>query len=370
MRAKALTTSFVAASVAVALLSAQQWQPARPGYRFEFPRDHFDHPQYQTEWWYYTGNVRASNGHRFGFELTFFRQAGQVNKTLLSTAAWRPDEFYLAHFALSDLDGNVFYHRERLNRAGPGLAGANQHESRYWNGNWDVRWLQPLNGSQELQAVTDQVNLKLALEPEKKPVSQGRDGVSRKGPEPGEASHYISFTRLAASGSLRWKNADFQVTGTAWMDHEFFTEPPDNTLIGWDWFAIQLENQEELMLYRLRRKSQQPDKFSSGTFINEKGEAQFLDASQFVLTPQEQWPSPESGQQYPVGWRISVPSLQLELTERTQLKGQELFSKNRISPSYWEGAVTYTGTMQSRAVKGVGYLEMTGYAGAVALTGR
>ena len=365
MKTKALVTSLIA----ITALCAQQWQPAKPGYHYEFPRDHFDHPQYQTEWWYYTGNVRAFNGHRFGFELTFFRQAGQMNKSLLSTATWKPNEFYLAHFALSDLDGKEFYHRERLTRAGPGLAGASQHESRYWNGNWDVRWLQPLTGHQQLQALTDQVKLKLDLEPAKKPIIQGRDGISRKGPEPGEASHYISFTRLTASGHLQWKDTKFEVTGTAWMDHEFFTEPPDNSLVGWDWFAIQLDSNQELMLYRLRRKSQQPDKFSSGTFINEKGEAQYLDASQFVLLPEEQWRSAESGQQYPVGWKISVPRLQLKLSERTPLKQQELFSNDRISPNYWEGAVTYTGTMHSRPVKGVGYLEMTGYAGAMHLGG-
>ena len=365
MRTKVLTIALLAAAV----LWAQQWQAARPGYHFVFPRDHFDHPQFQTEWWYYTGNLRAKDGHRFGFELTFFRQAGSVKDTLISTAAWRPHEFYLAHFAVSDLDGNDFLHRERLNRAGPGLAGAGLHDGRYWNGNWGVRWLQPLDGRQVLEAVTEQATLKLNLAPAKKPVIQGVNGISRKGPGPGEASHYISFTRLIASGSLRWKNADVQVGGTAWMDHEFFTEPADNTLIGWDWFAIQLDNNQELMLYRLRRNSSPPDKFSSGTFIDEKGEAKPLDASQFVLTPEQHWQSPESGQQYSVGWKISVPNLQLELTERTPLKQQELFSKDRLSPSYWEGAVTYTGTMRSNPVQGVGYLEMTGYAGAMHLGG-
>ncbi len=340
---------------------AQQWKAAEPGYRFEFPRDHFDHPQFQTEWWYYTGNLRAADGHRFGFELTFFRQAGKVSKTLVSTEPWLPKEFYLAHFALSDIDGNDFVHRERLNRAGPGLAGADLQQSRYWNGNWSVRWLQPLDGRQQLEAVMDPASLKLDLRPDKKPVIQGRDGISLKGPEPGEASHYISFTRLGATGSLQWRNVTYQLAGTAWMDHEFFTEPPDNTLVGWDWFAIQLSNSQELMLYRLRRKGSQVDEFSSGTFVNEKGQAKFLDASQFTLTPEEFWRSPESGQQYPVGWKIAIPSLQLELTERTSLKQQELFSRDRLSPSYWEGAVSYTGTLCSQPVNGVGYLEMTGY---------
>lgn len=354
---------------AVGILCAQEWTPATAGYRSEFPRDHFAHLQYQTEWWYYTGNLRAEDGRRFGFELTFFRQAGKVDATLISAATWRPDQFYLAHFALSDLDGGEFFHRERLNRAGPGLAGAGQQESRYWNGNWEVRWLKPLTGRQQLRAVADGVDLLLDLQPGKKPVVHGEDGISRKGPAPGEASHYISFTRLNASGRLQWKGATYRVTGSAWMDHEFFTEPPDNTLAGWDWFAIQLDNNQELMLYRLRRKSHDQDMFSSGTLVDQNGDTHFLDASQFVLEPEEQWRSPESGQQYPVGWKISVPSLQLELTEKTALKQQEIFSKEGISPNYWEGAVTYTGTMRTRAVKGTGYLEMTGYAGAMRLGG-
>ena len=343
------------------------WQPAAPGYKFEFPRDHFDHPRFQTEWWYYTGNLQAADGHRFGFELTFFRQAAEAAQGLLTTDVWRPDEYYLAHLALSDIDGKQFFHSERLNRAGPGLAGASQHESRYWNGNWQVRWLPSLDGRQALQAVAENLDLRLDLVPQKPAVIHGRNGISRKGPAPGEASHYISFTRLKASGPMRWKDITYQLSGTAWMDHEFFTEPPDNGLIGWDWFAIQLDNQEELMLYRLRRQGEQQPMFSSGTFIDRLGNARFLDTTQFVLTPEEQWRSPRSGKLYPVGWSIAVPALHLTLTERTPLKEQELWSRDKIAPNYWEGAVTYQGTEGTAAVRGVGYLELTGYDGAMHL---
>jgi predicted secreted hydrolase len=352
-------------------LTAQEWKLALPGYPYEFPRDHFNHPGYQTEWWYYTGNLHSPDGHRFGFELTFFRQAIHLTsrQAAASDAAWRPDQIYFAHLALSDIDGGEFYHTERLNRAGPGLAGASLQQQRYWNGNWQVRWTNLGTGDQQLQAVCDRFTLKLNLRPEKAPVINGLNGISQKGPLPGEASHYISFTRLNAAGLLEWKNARASVNGPAWMDHEFFTEPRDNTLIGWDWFAIQLNNNEELMLYRLRRSAGGPGAYSSGTYVDSHGKARFLSASEFSLLPDELWHSPHSNARYPISWHISVPCLGLELTERTALKNQELFGDSRISPSYWEGAVTYQGRMRSQPVTGLGYLEMTGYAKPVNLGG-
>lgn len=363
-----MKASYVALLLAAPLL-AQTWQIAQPGYRFEFPRDHFDHPKFQTEWWYYTGNLRARDGHRFGFELTFFRQAGQADHSLLSTVVWRPDQFYLAHFALSDLDGQRFFHQERLNRSGPGLAGANQGDRGYWNGNWRVRW-NPDFRSQHLQAVADDILLELDLQSAKPPVIHGENGTSRKGPQPAEASHYISLTRLASRGVIHWQGQAYQVDGDSWMDHEFFTEPPDNTLRGWDWFAIQLENNQELMLYRLRRDAAIPDEFSSGTFIDESGKPHTLTKGHFVLQNAETWKSPQSHQSYPIGWRLEVPSLALQLTVRTPLKKQELFSTDPISPTYWEGAVTYDGTERGAPVRGRGYLEMTGYGADIRLAPR
>jgi predicted secreted hydrolase len=351
---------------------AVQWQLALPGYHYQFPRDHFSHPDYQTEWWYYTGNLRAADGHRFGFELTFFRRALDIPKGLASSSdvTWRPDQIYLAHLALSDIDGREFYHTERLNRAGPGLAGVDSGQHRYWNGNWQVRWIPTLTGAQELQAVCRRFTLQLDLTPEKPVVIHGENGVSQKGPELGRASHYISFTRLRATGQLLRNGASVNLTGLAWMDHEFFTEQLNATDAGWDWFAIQLQNNEEVMLYRLRKKSGQADSYSSGTYVDAHGEAHFLDGSQFSLSPGAEWQSPNSGARYPLAWEISIPSLDLQLSQRTPLKNQELFSKDQSFPSYWEGAVTYSGHMHGQPVSGVGYLEMTGYDKALQLGGR
>jgi predicted secreted hydrolase len=276
---------------------------------------------------------------------------------------------YLAHFAVSDLDGREFFHTKRLNRSGPGLAGADEKTGRYWNGNWQVRWLDESSATQKLQAICDAGALRLELGPSKPPVVHGQAGVSVKGPLYGEASQYISFTRIESSGTLDWKGKHYTVRGSSWMDHEFFSEPSDSGLAGWDWFAVQLDTRQELMLYRLRRKDGTSQRFSSGTYVDEKGAARFLSGSEFTLTPLEWWQSKASGEPYPVRWRISVPSLQLDLTEKTRLPGQELFSREAISPTYWEGAVEYAGQMGSRSVSGVGYLEMTGYAQSIRLTG-
>lgn len=335
-----------------------QWQIAEPGYRYEFPRDHFSHPDFQTEWWYYTGNLQARDGRRFGFELTFFRQAQHLTAQQFADfdPVWRPDQIYLAHLALSDIDGKQFFHTERLNRAGPGLAGASLKDQKYWNGNWQSKWLSLASGEQELQAVTDKLSLNFHLTPEKPFVINGENGISRKGPRPDQTSHYISCTRLRAAGKLHWQNRDFNVTGIAWMDHEFFTSSSDDDLAGWDWFAIQLDNDEELMLYRLRGG------VSSGTFVDAVGKAHPLSAAQFKLEPVSTWHSGDSGANYPVAWQISIPSLDLELNERPTLLNQELFKPHDVAPTYWEGAVMYDGTRRNAPVHGVGYLELTGYA--------
>lgn len=343
------------------LLSGQTWQPALPGYRYEFPRDHFNHPAYQTEWWYYTGNLRAADGRRFGFELTFFRQAVRLPEEAASSPTWRPRQIYLAHLALSDIDGQHFYHTERLNRAGPGLAGIDAAAERYWNGNWQVQWKSLHSGEQQLSAVCENFSLQLLVSAQKPLVVHGKDGISQKGPLPGEASHYISFTRLAAKGHLQLNGKSQPLAGLAWMDHEFFTEQPDKELAGWDWFAIQLENHEELMLYRLRSISGEASRFSSGTYIDAQGKSHFLAASDFSLSPSDLWQSPHSNARYPLTWRISVPSLGLELVERSALRDQELFKQGSLTPTYWEGAVSYRGRMHEKEVSGVGYLEMTGY---------
>ncbi len=337
------------------------FEPVAPYYEFSFPRDHFAHPEFRTEWWYYTGNVTSPAGRRFGFELTFFRRAVEEEKT--GQGSWAIRDLHLAHLALSDLDGGTFYQTERLNRSGPGLAGADLAQGRIWNGNWQVRWLAPEDrlGRQHLQATSEDFALDLKLSPLKPAVIHGLNGVSRKSAEPGRASHYISFTRLRVSGEVLVGGEIHSVSGSAWMDHEFFSQGLAASQVGWDWMSIQLENNTELMLYRLRRRDGTVDPFSSGTYVDAGGDVHHLSGQDFVMRPGGVWRSPETGGRYPVQWNVSVPSLEIVLECQTDLPSQEIVSLREVGPNYWEGAVTFQGTVRGEEIRGVGYLEMTGY---------
>ncbi|HYA64845.1 MAG TPA: lipocalin-like domain-containing protein [Candidatus Sulfotelmatobacter sp.] len=349
--------------IAASCPAAAQYKVAMPGYHYEFPRDHFNHPEFQTEWWYYTGNLTASDGHRFGFELTFFREGRDRDSQKQDT--WDIQDLYLAHLALSDLDGNAFYHTERTNRAGPGIAGIEESRKLIWNGNWKVAWK---GTDQELEAMDEHFSFSLNLHPEKPPVIHGENGVSQKAEGPGHASHYISLTRLQTSGAVQLNGKSYTVFGAAWMDHEFFTHQLERDQIGWDWFSMQLNDNSELMLFRIRRKDGSVDPFSAGTYIDPGGHSVHLRTSDFALLPKsEVWKSPDTRAAYPVQWHIVVSKLGLELEVTTALKAQELTGNFRMVPNYWEGAIDLKGQRGSAAVAGVGYLEMTGYDRAVEL---
>lgn len=334
-----------------------EFKTALPGYHYQFPRDYFDHPDYQTEWWYYTGNITSAEGHHFGFELTFFRQG--VSRDTSKTSAWDVRDIYLAHFALSDLDGGKFYHVERANRAGPGIAGIDGERQRIWNGNWYLQWQ---GEDQELHALDEQFSISLVLHPQKPPVIHGENGVSQKAAGPGHASHYVSFTRLSTEGNITVDGKTVRVSGLAWMDHEFFTHQLAANQAGWDWVSVQLDDNSELMLYRLRRKDGTADPYSSGTYIDPRGKSRHLRLSDFSLLPQaDSWTSPASSAKYPVRWTIAIPELGIQLNAKTGLKSQELTGDSKLVPTYWEGAITLEGHGRDAALKGVGYLEMTGY---------
>jgi predicted secreted hydrolase len=334
-----------------------QFQAALPGYHYQFPHDYFNHPAYQTEWWYYTGNLETAGGRKFGFELTFFRQG--TNRDPLQKSAWDIRDLYGAHFALSDLDEKRFFHDQRVNRAGPGLAGASEALKTVWNGNWKVVWSED---GERLTANAGSLALDLTLKSLKPPVIHGENGVSQKSAGRGRASHYFSETRLAARGCITAGARSYPVTGWAWMDHEFFTHQLEPDQAGWDWLCLQLDDRTELMLFHIRRRDGSIDPFSAGTFVDARGRSTHLHAQDFELEPAgDRWTSPQSGARYPIRWTVRVAALGLSLEVSTRLPAQELASRSNFFPSYWEGAILLGGKKGAAELRGVGYLEMTGY---------
>ena len=334
------------------------------GYSFQFPRDHFGHPEFESEWWYYTGNLFTAPGRHFGFELTFFRRARAVDSA--QPSAWDLDQVYLAHFTITDTDGERFVVDERLNRAGPGIAGADAAMRRIWNGNWSVEWRpgDEIRPTQVLTAMNRDAALHLVLEPGKPVVVHGREGVSRKvAGDPRAVSHYLSFTRMGATGTLTIEGEEFAVTGPAWMDHEFFSDYLTENKVGWDWMSVQLDDGVDLMLFGIRdtQGGYGPDTF--GTFVDAGGGAHTIEPGGVVFRPGRRWRSEATGAEYPVEWEVDVPGFGLRLDVRPRIDPQEVFTERGILPAYWEGAVRFTGEREGQPVAGVGYLEMTGYAG-------
>jgi predicted secreted hydrolase len=320
--------------------------------------DHASHPEYKLEWWYYTGNLTARDGRRFGYQLTFFRLG--VEKEPVNPSRWAVRDLYPAHLALTEIDGGKFHSADKLSRAGVGLAGADAQVYHVWNEDWEVR--QDPAGRHILRAAAKEFGLELQLEGGKAPVLHGTQGVSQKGAQPGNASHYYSLTQMPTRGALIVNGARLEVEGLSWMDHEFGTSYLEAGQLGWDWFSLQLADGSELMLYRFRRVDGSRDPLSSGTVVAANGHSTSLKSDEFELTPLKTWRS-TSGARYPIEWRVQIPARGVDLTVRAALENQEMRTEGSTGVSYWEGAVVASGTAQGRAVQGRGYLEMTGYAG-------
>ena len=343
-------------------VSPSPFEQAAAGYRYTFPRDHGSHPSYRTEWWYYTGHLRTTTGRNFGYELTFFRRAVPPEDVKTQPSQWSVSHLYLAHFAVTDVQGRRFHFSEKLSRAGLGKAGAEESRLHAWIDDWRADAEPVPNGAHTVFARDGTAVLDLTLQPAKPLVVHGRDGISRKGAGEGNATHYYSFTRLATTGSLSIGTERFEVTGTSWMDHEFGSTDLGPDLAGWDWFSIQLEDHSELMLYRLRKKDGGSDLESSGTVVSPDGTTRHLSVSDIRIESIGTWTSRESKAVYPSTWRIAVPSLDLALEVMPLLENQELRTSRSTQVTYWEGAVSVSGVKQGRPVKGQGYVELTGYA--------
>lgn len=330
---------------------------------FEFPADHGPHPDFRSEWWYFTGNLDGDGGRRFGFQFTIFRGAlapPDAEATDEPGGPWATRQVYLGHFTVTDAGGRTFRDFERYTRGAAGLAGARADPFRVWLDDWEVRG--PDTGGtpwpMTLRARDTAVALDLRLEPIKPRVLQGEAGLSQKGAEVGNASYYYSFTRLAAEGAVEIDGERVPVEGTAWLDREWSTSVLSEGQVGWDWFALQLSDGSDLMVYQLRRADGSPDPLSDGVRVDSLGAATRLSLEDFTLEPTGEWASSVDGAVYPSGWRVRVPDQGLDLEVTPVLADQEL----DVSFRYWEGAVDVSGTADGRPVTGRGYVELTGYA--------
>ena len=344
MRSTALPAALV-----LAVLAAPRAAPARPAAADPLAQTHRAHPDSRAEWWYYTGHLETASREELGFELTFFR-----------AKLGDGDDLDAAHFALTDVRARSFRWAEKIHRPFPGIAGADPARLSVFIEDWEIR---EENGAHLLRASMPEASIELRLEPRKPAVQNGAGGLSRKGPGPDEYSHYVSIPLLSVSGTLVRKGKSEPVGGIAWFDHEFGPGGQPKDLAGWDWFAIQLADGTEAMLYRLRTKSGGESPFSQGTFVAGDGAASPLAAGDFAVEATGSWRSPRSGASYPSGWRVRIPSRGIDLTVTPQVRDQELVTTRSTRVTYWEGACSVSGTANGVPVTGKSYVELTGYAG-------
>ncbi len=353
----------------VAVDTSEFTQAVEP-WDWQFPRDYGPHPNFQTEWWYYTGNLAAADGRRFGFQFTIFRRALSPQRHA-SDSEWRTNQVYMAHFTVTDVEGQQFYHEERFSRDSAGLAGA-QSDPRYrvWVEDWQVEALNDDATRTRISASTGDVTLDVTLDQVRQPVLQGDGGLSPKSAEPGSASYYYSLSRLQTSGTVTIGTETFDVSGTTWKDHEFSTGALGTGAIGWDWFGLIFDDNREMTIWQIRLANGDISSYGGGgagspaVLIEGDDGKRAIPAENFRIEPLDTWTSPHTGGVYPSGWQVTISDTgtgeSLAFTVTPLLQDQELHGSGIV---YWEGAVRIEGD-----VSGYGYVELTGYVDS--MTGR
>lgn len=330
---------------------------------FDFPRDHGPHDEYQTEWWYYTGNLFTPEGRHFGYQLTFFRRA-MVPPEEQRVVAERPSAYafsqvYFAHFAVTDSGAGTHVAFEKYSRGAAGLAGAQAEPFRVFVEDWSATAMDGDGNAARvrLNAAADGYAIELNLISRKPIVFHGDRGLSQKSPQPGNASYYYSMTRLATQGRITTPSGAFEVQGESWLDREWSTSALDDNTEGWDWFSMQFDDDREVMFFQLREKDTGAITFAKGTYVDAMGRTELIRQGEVQIAVLDRWTSPTTGSTYPAKWRFTAPKYGLDVEITSRLNDQEM----RLTQLYWEGAVTLRGTSASGPVRGVGYVEMTGY---------
>lgn len=307
----------------------------------DFPADSGPHDGEATEWWYYTGHLATEHGDRYGFEFVTFRaRRGDI-------------EGYVAHFAVTDVRERTFRYAQQI--VGPdGVRGTRAAMDLTVNG-WTMVGE---SGQDRLRADMSGYAINLALEPGKPAALHQGDGYVDYGN--GTYSWYYSRTRMPVVGILRAGDENLRVTGSGWMDHQWgnFTTFEDG---GWDWYAVQLDDGSEVMLYVIHDGEGRP-LMVDGSVVDAAGTLTVLGADDFTIDVRGSWTSPKTGTTWPQGWDVTIGPDQLALTVAPVLPNQELDTRFSTGIIYWEGACTVTGSKRGEPIAGNAYVELTGYA--------
>jgi predicted secreted hydrolase len=326
--------------------SSEGFAKVTPGKVFSFPADHGPHPDFRIEWWYVTANLTDAQGAACGLQWTLFRQATAAGP---QGEGWADRQLWMGHAAVTRADTHRF--NELFARGGVGQAGVDPKPFAAWIDAWEMkgaettddRTLAPVT----LKASSTDFSYALTLQADRPVVLQGDGGYSRKS-ERGQASYYYSQPFYRARGTLVIDDKPVDVSGQAWMDREWSSQPLDPDQTGWDWFSLHLPGDEKLMLYRLRQKDGRDTLL--GNWIMPDGRSTQIAPAGSSLAPLAF--TEIGGRKLPTSWRVSLPAHGMTI-ETTPLNPRAWMG---TSFSYWEGPIRFAGSHS-----GVGYLEMTGY---------
>ncbi|MFS2156929.1 lipocalin-like domain-containing protein [Pseudomonas sp. Pseusp122] len=312
-----------------------------PGKVLAFPADHGPHPDFRIEWWYITANLKDAQGNDFGVQWTLFRNALRPGP---QASGWADSTLWMGHAAVTSATRH--YAAERYARGSVGQAGVSLGPFSARVDDWALEGQNDLSNLQ-LQAKDPRFSYRLQLTSGKAPVPQGQQGFSQKS-EQGQASYYYSQPFFQAQGQLEIDGKTYQVSGPAWLDREWSSQPLTANQTGWDWFSLHLNDGSEVMLYRMRQKQGEP--YVTGTWINPDGSTQQLTAEAVSLKPENE--TRVAGHRLPTRWTVSIPGKAVAIS----VEALNANAWMNLSLPYWEGPVRLTGSHQ-----GMGYLEMTGY---------
>ncbi len=326
--------------------SADGFAIPQRGVPFRFPADHGPHPDYRIEWWYLTADLKGADGKDYGVQWTLFRSALSPG----AVANWSSPQIWMGNAAITTPTQHLV--SERFSRDGAGMAGVTAVPFEAWIDDWQMKARPTVAAGEDalsridLKATGANFRYELSLDASAPLVAQGDGGYSVKSAG-GQASRYYSQPFYTARGTLKLPTGDVAVTGEAWLDREWSSQPLSSDQTGWDWFSLHLENGEKLMGFRLRDSGAG---FTSATWIAADGKPTPLSLGALTMTPLKT--TEVAGHSVPTEWRLEIPSRHFSVT--TTPLNPQAWMATRFP--YWEGPISFEGTQ-----KGRGYLEMTGY---------